>query len=76
MIRKLLNPDLNYRLGVEDKGDSVLRHKWFKGVDWENLLAKEIPAPWTPILRNDKDSSYFERYPPSQEEPSTLPKDL
>lgn len=41
LIRKLLNPEIKYRLGVADvpfsviqNGESIKEHKWFKGVDW------------------------------------------
>lgn len=34
VIRKLLNPEHTYRLGVHDNGDSIKKHKWFRGVDW------------------------------------------
>ncbi|KAL4428894.1 hypothetical protein ABPG74_001381 [Tetrahymena malaccensis] len=76
LIRKLLNPDLNYRLGVHDKGQSVSKHKWFRGVDWESVFNKDIPAPWTPQLRNEQDASCFEKYPDSQEGARSLPRDL
>lgn len=57
LIRKLLNPDLHFRLGVNDvnfrnfnikHGESVMKHKWFRGVDWEEVYKRNIPAPWTP----------------------------
>ena len=35
LIRKLLNPDVKNRLGSSDNGESIMRHKWFNGVDWE-----------------------------------------
>ncbi|KAL4467544.1 hypothetical protein ABPG72_004612 [Tetrahymena utriculariae] len=76
LIRKLLNPDLNYRLGVHDRGQSVSKHKWFRGVDWESVFNKDIPAPWTPQLRNEQDASCFEKYPDSQEGAKSLPRDL
>lgn len=34
LIRKLLNPEVRYRLGVADNGTSIKNHKWFRGVDW------------------------------------------
>jgi serine/threonine protein kinase len=59
LIRKLLNPDVKYRIGVSDvkfkiiqNGDSVKTHKWFKGVDWDMVFQRKIPAPWVPFLRN------------------------
>jgi len=76
LIRKLLNPDLNHRLGVQDYGESVLRHKWFRGVDWDVVHRRDIPAPWVPFLRSEEDVAWFERYPDSKEPPKVLPKEL
>lgn len=36
-----------------------MKHRWFKGVDWEQVKMRKIPAPWTPILRSDEDTSNF-----------------
>ncbi len=53
-----------------------MRHKWFRGVDWEAIYRKSIPAPWTPFLKNDEDVSWFEKYPDSKEPAKPLPRDL
>ncbi|EGR29799.1 hypothetical protein IMG5_148270 [Ichthyophthirius multifiliis] len=76
LIRKLLNPELNYRLGVQDKGKSISKHKWFKGVDWECVYQKDITPPWIPFLRNEQDDSCFEKYPDSRESAQSLSEDL
>lgn len=43
VIRKLLNPDVSKRIGVDDvkinhstdkEGDSLMAHKFFRGVPW------------------------------------------
>lgn len=34
LIRKLLNPDPHRRLGAYDSGKSIMKHRWFKGVNW------------------------------------------
>lgn len=38
VIRKLLNPELEFRLGVKDQGKSVMKHKWFRGVKFEDVF--------------------------------------
>lgn len=40
-------------------------HVWFKGVDWETVLQKEIPPPWVPELNGAADFQYFDNYPDS-----------
>mmetsp|Transcript_29655 Transcript_29655/g.27110 ORF Transcript_29655/g.27110 Transcript_29655/m.27110 type:complete len:121 (+) Transcript_29655:979-1341(+) len=76
IIRKLLNPEVSVRLGVHDDGESIKEHKWFRGIDWDEVLRREIPSPWTPNLKNDEDSSCFDKYPDSKEAAKELPKDL
>ena len=29
-------------------------HKWFRGVDWDVVEAKQIPPPWIPYLRSEE----------------------
>jgi protein kinase A/protein kinase X len=56
IIRKLLNPDVSKRMGVDDEGVSLMKHKFFRGVPWKKVYNKEVPPPWTPALRNESDS--------------------
>ena len=44
-------------------GESVKNHKWFKGVDWEMVYDRRIPAPWVPFLRNQLDACWFDKIP-------------
>lgn len=76
VIRKLLNPEYTFRLGVNDDGESVKKHKWFRGVDWDMVFGREIPSPWIPVLKNEEDCSWFEKYPDSKEPAKELPREL
>jgi len=76
LIRKLLNPDISLRLGCQDNGETIKHHKWFRGVDWDEVLRREIPAPWVPTLKNEEDCSWFEKYPDSKEPAKELPREL
>ena len=38
-------------------------HKWFRGVDWELVFERKIPAPWVPYLRNELDACWFDKIP-------------
>eukprot|EP01017_Pseudomicrothorax_dubius_P001295 TRINITY_DN0_c4241_g1_i1.p1 TRINITY_DN0_c4241_g1~~TRINITY_DN0_c4241_g1_i1.p1 ORF type:complete len:121 (-),score=25.31 TRINITY_DN0_c4241_g1_i1:201-563(-) len=76
LIRKLLNPDYTRRLGVNTCGEDIKSHKWFRGVDWDSIYNREFPAPWTPPLRNEDDSSWFDKYPDSKEPAKPLPREL
>jgi len=54
VIRKLLNPDVNLRLGVDSNGETIKKHKWFRGVNWGEVQRRDIPAPWVPVLKMKK----------------------
>ena len=36
---------------------------WFRGVDWDMVLRKEIPPPWVPEIENEQDCKYYDTYP-------------
>ena len=44
LIRKLLNPEPGFRLGAKDCGKSIMKHRWFKGVDWEQVRLRKVPG--------------------------------
>jgi len=76
LIRKLLNPEISLRMGVNDDGETTKKHRWFRGVDFDEVFRKEIPSPWIPVLRNEEDCSCFEKYPDSKEAAKELPREL
>lgn len=47
-----------------------MQHKFFRGVPWQKVYNKQIPPPWTPFLRNETDSQWFDKYP---DEPEDIP---
>jgi len=63
LIRKLLAADRTRRLGNLKGGASDIKnHKWFKGVDWDQLYQKRIIAPIIPEVEHEGDTNYFEKY--------------
>ncbi|ORX96454.1 Pkinase-domain-containing protein [Basidiobolus meristosporus CBS 931.73] len=71
LIKKLLTADISKRLGnLKGGAEDVKRHKWFTGVDWQLVMAREIMAPIVPAYRHQGDTSNFDKYPePEVEEP-------
>ena len=59
-ILKLLVKDPRKRLGggISDAED-VKTHRFFRTVNWDDLLQKNIPAPFVPKIRGDTDVSNF-----------------
>jgi len=70
LIKKLLTVDLTRRCGCLRRGSAdVKQHKWFRGFSWELLTPREISAPIIPRMKSDDDTSNFDSYPDSMEEP-------
>ena len=58
LIYKLIN-NSNERLGLNG-ADEIKNHPFFKGIDWDKI--RNAKAPFIPKLKNDYDTSYFEKY--------------
>ncbi|XP_006458278.1 hypothetical protein AGABI2DRAFT_64256 [Agaricus bisporus var. bisporus H97] len=64
LIRGFLNPDRSKRLGNAGDGiEGVLRHAWFRGVDWEALERREINAPIIPRSSGEEEAENFLNLP-------------
>jgi serine/threonine protein kinase len=48
IITKLLDKNPITRLGSKGDADEIVNHKWFKGMDWQNLMARKIEAKYKP----------------------------
>ena len=70
LVKKLLVSDLTKRYGCLKGGaDYVKKHKWFTDFDWEGLVARRLTPPIIPVVANDGDTSNFDPYPDSLEDP-------
>jgi len=66
LIKGLLALDHTKRLGTLKHGvQDIKKHKWFKGVDWDVVVSRKIPAPISVKVNSAGDSRYFDRYPES-----------
>lgn len=66
IISALLSTSVNKRLGVTKGGaDNIKQHPWFNGFSWSRLLAKTLPAPIKPNIKNETDTSNFSRFKPN-----------
>ena len=62
LITKLLNIDPSKRLGNgPDDAAAIKSHPYFKDVEWDKYLKKEIIPPFKPKLRNELDLKYFDK---------------
>jgi len=73
LVRKLLTADLGKRYGNLKNGvDDIKTHKWFKDINWADLLEKKIAAPFKPQVAGESDTSNFDDYPDSDEQPAVV----
>lgn len=62
LINKLLDKDMDERLGSKNDVDEVLAHPWFKDWDLDAILRKAIDPPFKPSMKADKyDTSNFDQ---------------
>ena len=55
LITKLLNKNGNFRLGNgPTDGEEIKSHPFFKGVDWDKLIRREIQPPFIPDVNKIK----------------------
>ncbi|XP_077987312.1 cAMP-dependent protein kinase catalytic subunit PRKX-like [Glandiceps talaboti] len=64
LIKRLLVVDRTKRLGAMKNGaDDVRKHKWFKGMDWDEVRDRRLTPPIIPKLLHDGDTQNFDDYP-------------
>nr|XP_033806925.1 ribosomal protein S6 kinase alpha-5 isoform X2 [Geotrypetes seraphini] len=60
IIQGLLIKDPRKRLGCGSGGsDEIKKHPFFQNINWVNLAAKKVPAPFKPVIRNELDVGNF-----------------
>jgi serine/threonine protein kinase len=47
--------------------DEIKAHRFFSGIDWENL--PNTKSPCVPVLRDEADTANFDEFEPREEEP-------
>ena len=62
LLTKLLNRDQSKRLGNGDTDASdIMSHPFFRDVDWEQLRARKVPAPYKPVVANAHDTRNIDK---------------
>ncbi|XP_046341997.1 ribosomal protein S6 kinase alpha-5-like isoform X2 [Haliotis rufescens] len=57
-ILRLLTKDPLKRLGSQG-AEGIKKHPFFKGLNWQDLSRKKVPAPFVPKIRHELDVSNF-----------------
>jgi len=79
LIQKLLEKDKDKRLGAKHDMNEVLSHKFFDGIDVDDLMDKKIKPPFIPTLdENDKldVSNFDEQYTNCEAKESIIDNDM
>ncbi|XP_049775598.1 cAMP-dependent protein kinase catalytic subunit 3-like [Schistocerca nitens] len=64
LIKKLLVQDRTKRLGnMKNGADDVKRHRWFKGIEWQDVFYRKLKPPIVPRISYDGDTRNFDEYP-------------
>ena len=58
----------NLRAGSDD----IRRHKWFKGIEWEEILRCQFKPPIVPELRHETDTRNFDPVSELMDSPVTF----
>ena len=61
LIKNLLifNPENRLGSGV-DGGDKIKNHKFFYGINWNDVWGKKLKPPFVPELKSEQDLKYFD----------------
>ena len=57
----MLDKNRHTRLGHNNDMDEILTHPFFADLNIEQLLAKQIQAPFVPTVRNERDLRHFDQ---------------
>ncbi|XP_058458368.1 cAMP-dependent protein kinase catalytic subunit PRKX [Malaya genurostris] len=64
LIKKLLVQDRTKRLGnMKNGAEDVKRHRWFKHLDWDVVIKRQLKPPIVPKFVNEGDTGNFDDYP-------------
>jgi classical protein kinase C len=61
ILQKLLTREPELRLGSgPTDAQEIMSHAFFRGVDWDDVYHKRVPAPFMPTIKNRADTSNFD----------------
>ncbi|XP_043916048.1 serine/threonine-protein kinase Sgk1-like [Protopterus annectens] len=74
LLESLLQKDPRKRLGVREDFMELKFHPFFLPINWDNLLAKKMTAPFIPTVTGPTDTRHFDPEFTQQPVPSSLGK--
>ncbi|KAF6206950.1 hypothetical protein GE061_018186 [Apolygus lucorum] len=61
LVRHTLQTDVSRRYGTNDS-KNIKSLKWFKDTNWPSILNRQLTPPFVPKIKNQGDTSNFDRY--------------
>jgi serine/threonine protein kinase len=58
LIGKLLAKKPRKRLS---SAKEIMKHPFFKNINWDAMIKREVQPPFVPVLQNPTDTSLFEK---------------
>lgn len=59
-VKGLLNRNPKHRLGAQNDAQDLKEHPFFKDIDWDALLRKQIPPVFKPLVESDESVANFD----------------
>lgn len=60
LLEGLFQKNPQNRLGSKNGASDIKSHPWFEKLDWNNIEAKNIKAPFIPLIKSEVDVSNFD----------------
>lgn len=57
---QLLNRNPKHRLGAQTDTAELKAHSFFKSIDWDALLLKQVTPPFKPVVESDESTANFD----------------
>ena len=61
LMTRLLDKNIENRLCVHEGLEELKKHPFFKSIDFDAILRKEIEAPYVPRVKNSTDVENFDK---------------
>lgn len=68
----MLRLEWDVRTFFKKNGETIMAHRFFRGVPFDKMLECGVESPWVPELKSQRDTAFFESYPDSEETPRKL----
>ncbi|KAI8808367.1 kinase-like domain-containing protein [Cladochytrium replicatum] len=63
LLRQMMHPNPLMRSGgTNDAGAGIMKHAWFRSINWDDLIAQASNGPFVPVISSETDVRNFDEY--------------